>query len=218
MTDQKFYTLFYFGDSITWGMTDRQGGWPKRCSEKMRFEIAGRADLAVMDYALGIPGNATPDLLMRFEDELKSRQMMGWHTICLFAIGMNDCQYMIDQDKCRTSHEDFLRHIQKLVDLAHQNDVSDICFIGLNPVDEKRTLPMPGFQNLGFCNEDIAAKNSILRQFCADREITFVDVWEDWQNADVTQLLDDGLHPNDAGHERMCHQIYDLILKPKFQA
>lgn len=58
-----------FGDSITWGASDSEkGGWV----ERLKIYFGEKYDINV--YNLGISGDATEDLLVRIEKELRSRK------------------------------------------------------------------------------------------------------------------------------------------------
>lgn len=85
--------LTIFGDSITWGACDYEGGgWSTRL--RRYFETSDKYDVSV--YNLGIGGDATDNLLFRFGTEGLARNRFP-QTI-IFAIGINDSQYMNSPD------------------------------------------------------------------------------------------------------------------------
>lgn len=86
MSLKRFYI---FGDSITYGSFDVEGGWIQRLrkyfdSKSMDFRV----------YNLGITINQTTEtILNRFEFEMKERTDQEDKNIIIFAIGINDSYY-----------------------------------------------------------------------------------------------------------------------------
>src|SRR5256885_14958417 len=64
--------IFIFGDSITWGSSDEEGGWASRVKRYTDKKMP-IPDYWSPVYVLGIPGDTTEDLLNRFDQEIKVR-------------------------------------------------------------------------------------------------------------------------------------------------
>jgi len=146
-------SILVFGDSITWGTADfEHGGWVTRL-----FIELGR-DFEIDVYNLGVSGDKTPDLLERFESETKARVEEGEEVILIFAIGINDSYFIHSKNTLMTPLEEFKVNIQELIDRA-QKISSKIIFVGLTPVDEPKTTPIPWNTDKSYTNENIKKYN-----------------------------------------------------------
>lgn len=187
-----------FGDSITWGGGDNQkGGWVERLKI---FYQSSRDDVHV--YNLGICGEKTSDLLKRFEHEAVARKS----DLILIAIGINDSQYLQTKDYYRTNLDDFKKNISELAGIAQKMAVK-VVFIGLTRADESKTMPLPWSAKTFYDNESIELYDMALKNFCDENSLKYVSLKE---IVDLTDL-EDGLHPNAKGHEKIFKKIGDSI-------
>lgn len=195
--------FFAFGDSITYGAIDREGGWTARLRSYLDNRMID-SDLRefYMLYNLGISGNTTADLLSRFETELKARLDNSAETTVLFAIGINDSQSVSEKGNTLIKVEDFTANIQSLYEQA-KHLVTNIVFIGLTNVDETRTMPVGWDKNCFYSNENIRIFDGIVSSFCEQNQIPFVSM----QNVLQANDLADGLHPNTEGFKKMLDVI-----------
>lgn len=183
-----------FGDSITWGAYDPQnGGWVNRL--RNYFEAQ---DKDVDIYNLGISGDSTTDLLDRIEIEAKSREA----NLIVFAIGVNDAQFIHSTNSNRISDDGFKNNIEKLYQIA-KKFTNKIIFIGLTPVDESKTKPIPWNTDKTYINERIKNFDQIIENFCAKNNLKFISINDSLNNDDLI----DGLHPNTQGHMKMFERI-----------
>jgi len=223
MAETLNYTVYFFGDSITWGMSDPEGGWAKRTRQHFKETMAQNSGLSILDYNLGIPGNTAEDLVNRFDREFQSRQMAGWKNIAVFAIGTNDSQYHLPKQTPRYTDDVFQSYLIRLITAARQNQISNIAFVGLMPVDEKQTVPLPGFPDFATPQEQMKNKNAVIKAVCEKFKVTYIDLECDFdQPQNYMNLLDDGMHPNHLGHELIeqkvmsyFEQFFDLKKQPK---
>ncbi len=202
-------SILVFGDSITWGTADfEHGGWVTRL-----FIELGR-DFEIDVYNLGVSGDKTPDLLERFESETKARVEEGEEVILIFAIGINDSYFIHSKNTLMTPLEEFKVNIQELIDRA-QKISSKIIFVGLTPVDEPKTTPIPWNTDKSYTNENIKKYNEIIKSICQEKSIYFIEIFEKWINQDYKNLLEDGLHPNSAGHKKIFETVKDFLIQNK---
>ncbi|PIY59568.1 hypothetical protein COY96_01070 [Candidatus Wolfebacteria bacterium CG_4_10_14_0_8_um_filter_37_11] len=188
-----------FGDSITWGAYDPQnGGWVNRL--KNYFEKQGEDNDV---YNLGVSGDSTTDLFERIEIETKSREA----NLIIFAIGVNDAQFIHSTNSNRISDGDFESNIKKLFEIAKEF-TSKIIFIGLTPVDETKTKPIPWNTDKTYTNERIKKFDQIIENFCLKNNLKFIPINDLLNNDDLI----DGLHPNTQGHIK----IFDRV-KPEIE-
>ncbi len=204
-------TICIFGDSIVWGAVDpKYDGWV--CRLKTFIETERNFEFDV--YNLGISGDKTPSLLERFESETKARTEEGEELILIFAIGINDSYFVHSKNDLMTSPERFKENIQKLITLA-KNFSSKILFVGLTPIDEGKTTPIPWNTDKSYKNEYVKQYNEIVASTCKDKDIPFVEIFNKWIESDYKSLLEDGLHPNSEGHKKIFEIIKDFLIQNK---
>lgn len=191
-----------FGDSITWGASDYEfGGWVARL--KNYFENDSDNDIDV--YNLGVSGDTTNDLLMRFKTECLARNRHP--QIIIFAIGTNDSQYINSKNNPRTPIDKFENNLKKLINQA--KEFSDkIIFIGFTKVDESKLMPVSWSEEKFYNNENILKYNSVIKKVSKENNLLFINLIDLLDIKD----LNDGLHPNSKGHEKMFLKIKEFLL------
>ncbi len=190
--------ILIFGDSITWGAYDpEQGGWATRL--RNYFE---EQDEDVDVYNLGISGDTTADLLERIEVEAKSREP----NLIVFAIGINDAQFIHSTNGLRVSLDEFQQNLAKLLSTA-KKFTDKAAFVGLTRVDESKTTPIPWNTDKSYTNENIERLDNAIEKFCEDNKLKFIPMKSVVGNDDLI----DGLHPNTAGHIKMFERMKSEI-------
>ena len=197
-------TICIFGDSITWVAVDPENtGWVAHL--RRYFETNDDYDIAV--YNQGISGDNTDDLLARFKVECIAREPQ----IIIFAIGINDSQYIKTKDNPRVSLEKFQNNLVELINQAKK--FSDkIVFIGLTKVEDEKLMQIPWSTEEKFYDSDNVAKyNAVIEKISSEHNLPFLNL------LDLLELsvLDDGLHPNSNGHKKMFLKIKEFLLTNK---
>ena len=186
--------ILIFGDSITWGAYDpEQGGWATRL--RNYFE---EKDNDTDVYNLGISGDTTADLLTRIEVEAKSREP----NLIIFAIGINDAQFIHSTNCLRVSLDEFQQNLAKLLSIA-KKFTNKVVFVGLTKVDESKTTPIPWSTDKSYTNENIERLDNAIKKFCEDNKLKFIPMDSVVGNDDLI----DGLHPNTKGHIKIFNRM-----------
>lgn len=203
-----------FGDSITYGAWDKEGGWVQKLRKFLDKKNLSDSNFYCLVYNLGISGDTTEDLLERFEFELKQRLKEGEEIIIVFDIGVNDSQFLHDKKELRTNPEKFKENIQKLTDLAKKFS-QKIVFVGLTPVDESKTNPIPWDTNKSYKNEYIEKYNQIIKSVCEENDVPFIEIFNNLRKLDYKNLLENGLHPNSEGHRKIFKTVKKYLIENK---
>lgn len=203
-----------FGDSIAYGAWDLDGGWVQRLKRFLSEKTLSEPESWFIIYNLGISGDTTEEVLERIEPELNSRIREDEETIIIFAIGINDSQYIHDKNSVRVSPEKFKINLQSLINLA-QKFTSKIIFVGLTPVNESKVDPIPWDANISYRNEYIQRYNDIIDSICKENRIHFIEIFDQWKNLNYNLLLEDGLHPNSKGHQKIFKTVRDFLIENK---
>ena len=187
-----------FGDSITWGASDEMGGWANR----LRNYLAEKSEDYSEVYNLGISGDNTVGLLKRFaiENEVRNPDTI------IIAIGNNDSQYIQSKDNPRVALEKFESNLVEIVGQA-KKFTKEIILVGITKVDEVKVAPTKWDDTKYYDNENIALCNAKIKKICAKNNLLFIEMQDLLKDED----LEDGLHPNSKGHEKMFLRVKDFL-------
>jgi len=157
---EKFTHFFIFGDSITYGAWDKDGGWASRLRKFVDKKNISDPNFYCLVYNLGISGDTTTDVLERFEFELKMR--LQDELAVVFAIGINDSAFLNETQTNYVPLEQFKTNLQSLIVLARKF-TSKIIFVGLSPVDEAKTTPVIWDASKSYKNEYIQQYDAAIK-------------------------------------------------------
>lgn len=198
--------ILVFGDSITCGAWDEEGGWVARLQKEMnRRAISSGLESVFLVSSLGVDGDTSEGLLERLETETK-RRVSKYGTIIILAIGSNDSEFNSDLGKTHVPEERFKKNIENIFEKARIFS-NNIIFVGLLPVDESKVDPIPWLPEMSYKNKYIKGYDEFIRSFCKNNKIDFVELYEKFEKMDYKKLLEDGVHPNSAGHKK----IYEIV-------
>ena len=188
-----------WGTSITQGYNDfEEYGWVNRIRN-----ILGEKIKPFALYNLGISAAMTPDILERFEVELKARKI----NVVVISAGTNDAAVQVATGKPRVSLEEYKNNLEGMITIARQYNVKHIIFTGALKVNEKLVSPCPWNTTLKCDNNVIVQYNDVLEQVAQNNDIVFVPLFDILSDKD----LDDGLHPNSQGHQKMAEHIAPIL-------
>lgn len=200
--------ILIFGDSITQGFWDLEyGGWVQRVRKEYdRQTVKNLAGRWPAFFNLGIDGDTTASVVKRMGYEIEARRWQDDPFVLVFQVGINDTQFA--GDEVMATPEKYREELDVLANAAqHYSD--KILFIGLAPVDDALCNPWAHSPTgVSFKNERILEFEGELRKFCIEKDIPCVQIFEKFQAAQQeSNLLADGLHPNDAGHQLIAELV-----------
>ncbi len=209
--------VLVFGDSITQGFWDSEGGWVQRIrkmyDKKQIEDLVNRDEPTI--FNLGVSADKIASVIKRFVPETEARKYHGESFAFVFSIGTNDT-YLKGKENASTPQA-----YTDALDTLHAAAIhysNKILFVGLTPVDEKRTAPVFWDENI-WTNERITQFDKVLRDFCQKNSVAYVPIFETFQaKQQQKDLLADGLHPNDDGHQLIAELVkpaLDKLLSPK---
>ncbi|MGC1177213.1 MAG: GDSL-type esterase/lipase family protein [Candidatus Saccharimonadales bacterium] len=208
--------ILAFGDSITDGFYDNEGGWASRMQRFfMAANVEGGAIKDKIDwfYNLGINGDTAKDVLRRIEVESEARKINrpDKASIVIFAIGINDSACEGGSSDARFTPEEFAANLGKLAGIIKQH-TDKIIFVGLTPVVEQYTQPI--YKTSWYDNYRIGLFDEAVRKVAREKNAIFIDIFRTMQEqTDWKNYFIDGLHPNTTGHKWMYERIKPEILK-----
>jgi lysophospholipase L1-like esterase len=192
-----------FGGSITYGAWDKEkGGWVNR----LRL-FCDSSDQYYEVYNLGIAsGDTTEKVLKRFDIEAKARQP----EIIIFYIGTNDAIYSKNEGIYPITLKKFEENIKYLIKKARKHG-KKIVFLGLGLVDENKTMPVEWDRTAYYTNANLHLYDQSLKRISAQEKVYYLETANLLQNKD----LEDGIHPNAKGHEKIFLAAKEFLLKEK---
>lgn len=191
-----------FGDSIVYAGYVDGGGW----AYKLKDYLEKKEEDYFEVYNLGICGDNSEKLLNRFKTENESRTPSS----IIIAIGINDSQYVNSKDNPRISLEEFENNLTCII-RDGKIFADKIIFIGLTKVDESKLMPVPWDLTKYYDNENISLYNDKIKEICEKNNLPFIEMMDLLNDDD----LEDGLHPNSEGHEKMFLRIRDFLVENK---
>ena len=205
-----------FRDSIAHGAWDKQGGWVQRLNQFfVEKYLSNPKNFYCSVYNLSISGDTTEDLLERFEFEIKQRlKEEDDKTIVIFAIGANDSDFVHSKNTFWVQSERTKENIKKFIEIA-QKFSQKIVFIGLTPVEEIKVSPMPWDTDKFPKNRNIQKYNQIIKSVCKENDVYFIEILDKFQKVDYKKLLEDGVHPNSEGHQKIFEIVRDFLVEEK---
>lgn len=199
--------IIVFGDSITYGKWDSEGGWVARLRKYIdeKYNIGKNGNVQV--YNLGIPGDVSTNLAKRFPSELQAR-IFEDNVLVLVAIGTNDScpdNWMTGK---QTPEQDFKNALRKIRDYALQKKCS-IAFLGVPPAhasasDQKR-----------YSNEYVERYNRYVQEVSQESKSPFLSLFDVLQKMNFEKFLVDAVHPNNNGHDLIFKEVL-LFLEKNF--
>lgn len=203
--------VLFYGDSITQGFWDVKGGWVGRLREY--FDTRAMQDLAhnvqPEIFNLGVSGDTTRNLLARVENETKVRIWPGDPVVAVIAIGTNDD--LFEGGAQHISPQEFKQNLQKIVEIL-QPLTQNIILVGNPACDESRTTPV-FWANCHYTNAELERSERTIAEVATQNGLPYVPVFKTFKARVEAgdDLLEDGLHPNAAGHQLIVDIVKPII-------
>jgi lysophospholipase L1-like esterase len=206
--------IYCFGDSITYGAWDIQkSGWSARLRDYVDDIQLKDPDKYFLCYNLGIPGETTEGLVKRFEIEFnaRSKEEEGEESIFIFAFGANDSVYMPEAGRFKVSKEQFVDNLGGILDMASKHS-KKIVLVNITPADEVICAERYAGKDKVRLNKNVIEYNQALAELAKKKGLPLVDVYSVYEAAGPQTLLsEDGLHPNEAGHQAIFDKVKEVI-------
>jgi lysophospholipase L1-like esterase len=189
-----------FGNSTAWGAWDKEkGGWVNRL---WLYSAEKNPDLEI--YNLSISGGTTKTINERFEGEASARKADA----LIFQAGGNDAAFDTDSSLSQIPLEEFERNVRAIIEAAKRMPPPHILFMGFHTCDETKTTPV-SWCNLSYTRERIETYNKTMERVCNEMSVQFLDTFDLLENND----LEDGLHPNARGHEKIFKRVRNELVR-----
>lgn len=204
--------VLVFGDSITQGYWDAEGGWVERV--RKHYDELQLTDLTTNNeptfFNLGISADNSQSVLRRAASETIARTRHNSLPVVLVQIGVNDSS--VDSSPSASSVnlpiETYEQNLHKIIETLAPLS-SKIIFVGLSACDESFTTPVSWGSSYFYTNDRLLAYEKTMKAVAEAKNIAFIplfDVFLSELRAGKSYLAD-GLHPNNKGHAFMSEII-----------
>mgnify|MGYP001572510727 FL=1 len=196
-------SICVFGDSTAWGAWDMEkGGWVNR----LWLYSAEKTDGHLGFHNLSISGGTTETILERFELEAKVRGADG----LIFQSGGNDSCLIGKDGPNKIPLDQFRKNLKEIIKKA-KSITPNIIFIGFKNVDEAKTMPV-SWEDIYYINAEIKKYNEATETICRENNVPYLDIFGLLDNEDI----EDGVHPNSIGHEKIFAKVKDFLEENKW--
>lgn len=208
--------ILVFGASTTYGAWDIEGGWVGRLRKYIDKKVIASYDgknhlYHHIVYNLGVDGDDSRGILGRFEAESALR-VRGEEVVVLLHLGINDSQFKHKEQSFRVPPDEFMGNLEKILKMAKK--LTDrVYFVGLQAVDDKKTDPIPWNTNESYLLENVEKYDQMIQEVCQAQGVEYIEVLSKFKNADLDTVLEDGLHPNEKGHELTFVAVRDFLVE-----
>lgn len=206
--------IFIIGSSSVYGVGASNSGWADLVKQFLHHKMYGENGVGEKYevYNLGKSGakiefakNLFPALIREYGRNGK--------IITIVSIGGNNSKAENSSTNYVSTLEEYEAQMSELLDLLKEK--SDVVIaVGSGHVDENKTNPkhnpLTGGQSY-FTNERRKLFEQRWKTLCAQKDIAFIGVElseEDWQ---AEYLYEDGLHPNQKGHQYIADKVIRVL-------
>ncbi len=183
--------VLVFGDSITYGAWDSEGGWADRLKRWAHQQyVANGTKLQVIN--LGVGGDTSRKILARIENEIRARHSSSWPFMIVLSLGTNDGR--VREGVVEVPQDEFAENYRKVVSIA-KSFTEKVIIVGLPPLG----APELDFKAMRYSDETTQAYERETKNIADDENLPFVDVRPLFVGPDL--FAPDRLHPNNHGHE-----------------
>ena len=201
--------ILIFGDSITQGFNDPQGGWVEHLKrEYMRQNLEESGELEI--FNLGISGDTSAEILKRIETETMVRRWPNDPIMTILAIGVNDSADKLG--KRLVPIDEYQANVKKILILMKR--LSDYqLVVGLTPCVDGLMAPAAWSENdFRAQNHRIGEYERVLAGVTKEQSTEFVSMWQIFMNApNWESMLPDGLHPDSRGHGIIYNHVKNKL-------
>lgn len=183
--------ILIFGDSITYGAWDSEGGWADRL-KRWAHQRYIQKGTKLQVISLGIGGDTSRKILARMENEIKARHSASWPFVIILMLGSNDGR--IREDIVEVPFDEFAANYREIVRFA-KSYTDKVITVGLPPLGQ----PEIDFKEMQYSDAALERYDGGIRIIASEDNLPFVDVRPLFTSKDV--FSPDLLHPNDNGHE-----------------
>ena len=208
--------IFILGASSVYGVGAKRGGWGDLVKSYVHGKMYGEDGLGEVCEVFNFSkAGSTIEFVIETFPWLCERYVRSQEVVLLVSVGGNDAKATNTPDGFVCTPEAFRDKVTNLAKLLESSS-DQVVFVSNNYVDETKTNPKPSpFDDSVsyFTNERRGMFNTITKEVCADLGLEFIAVDCDQETWVQNYLYKDGLHPNQAGYQKVFEAIQPVLEK-----
>lgn len=209
--------LFILGASSVYGVGAETDGWADLTKSYLLSKMYGPGGVGEKYEIFNFSkSGSTIEFVADTTPWIYDKYARDGDIITLVSVGGNDAKAKGSPDNFVCTPEDFeLKVTQLLKSLIGYS--KHVIFVSNGYIDESKTNPKPSPFADGelsyFTNERRSLFNSITKRVCESNGIDFVATDKDKDTWVKKYLYTDGLHPNQAGYNKVFEAVHPVIEK-----
>ncbi len=207
--------IFVFGSSSAHGVGGAHGGWADILKSRLHHTMYAEGGIGERHqfYNFSKPGAKIEFVKRTFVSQLQDYKHPG-KVMAIAAVGGNNVKAENKPDNFVSTVERY--HIE-MTDIlkAIQEKVDSVLVLGFKPYNEAKTMPKKSFISANvsyFSNARTKLFHESLREICEKNGYLLIEM-DDPDNWIKNCIHEDGLHPNDIGHQKIADQIWPYLVK-----
>ena len=201
--------VLVFGDSISYGAWDTQGGWVERLKTDAHIQTVKTSNQfkrQVMNLSVG--GHSSSEIVARLENEIIARHSNSWPFALIFSYGTNDER--MHENTLQTSIDQFKQNTERIIQIARKYS-NIILFVGAPPLPVSEIV----FKRHIYNDERVKIYDQLTQAIVEAAGIPFVPIRETFEKYDLSELFNitDDPHPNDKGHVLIFKAVKPVLDK-----
>ena len=202
--------ILIFGDSISYGKWDTEGGWVARLRNYIDQELNIGKGGSTLVYNLGIPGEVAIRMVNRMKQELESRiTSKDDKLLVIIAIGVNDSCPNNWMTNAQTPEVDFKNALRTMIEIAKDLDC-EVLVLGLAPVNKTK----PTKRRLKFTNSEVKKYDLYISDVCKETSTQKIEIFDALIKSEYSDQLVDVVHPNTNGHKLIFNAVKTNLRLP----
>lgn len=203
--------FFIFGASIAQGVGAERAGWADLLKQSLATKMYSKNGVGEKYelYNFAKPGAQAEFVIATHGDQLKFYRESG-KVVAIVCVGGNNVKAQGAPDNFVSTVEEYEQLMEQLLGKLKQSVDELIVLPSVVAVDESKTNPkanpITGGQSY-FSNDRISLFNHALVKLCDQLGVKYVDIEITPQEWAEKFLYDDGLHPNQAGHQYIFEKL-----------
>ncbi len=201
----KTARIYAFGDSLTYGAWDSEGGWCDRVKRKLHKEMIEDEGGKFQMFNLGIGGEHSRGLLGRIKNEMDARYRPDWPAIIIIGTGANDTRYVEGQDP-NVSLDEYKKNLLEIVKIA-KTYTEKILFVGVAVVENE----IQEFKGTLLSNELLREHYKVMAEVASECNVPIINVNSSLEKSTESVYFKDGVHLNDIGHKVVSDIVWEKL-------
>lgn len=207
--------FFILGASSVYGVGAESGGWGDLVKSYIHSKMYGADGVGEKYEVFNFSrSGSTVEFVADAAAWVYDKYARGNDVTTLISVGGNDAKAENAPDNFVCTPDDFREKVSRLLETLRQHS-KQIIFVSNGFVDESKVSPKQspfGDDKVSyFTNERRALFNGITKEICESKDIDFVAVDIDKDTWIKNYLYTDGLHPNQAGYQKVFESLKPVV-------